>query len=74
MAFNKASVIAFAAEHGRMMYCSDVPAPKPLCCLSCHEDEDLGYAFLPEVEDGPDNPVGHFCCVIMSYMEENNGV
>lgn len=34
---------------GCEVFCRDTGIDEPMCCDSCHEDEEMGYFDLPEV-------------------------
>ncbi len=38
--------VARSSEESRIHYCDDLPSDTHICCTSCHEDDEAGYAEL----------------------------
>jgi hypothetical protein len=47
------------AAMGDILYCDSFPGG---CCSSCHEDDELGYHDLPEVEGDDESVFARVCC------------
>lgn len=52
-----------------MITCTDLRKRYPgvECCISCHEEEDMGYTTLQE------NNNQHYCCVLSLHFHSEFG-